>query len=133
MDVDVTDQRQTECALREANLALDERVRERTADLEDANARLHDEIDERQKAEEAVVESEWHYRRLFETMLLGVVYQDAGGRIIAMNPAAERILGKGPEEFLGGSSVDEEHHTLRENGTPFPGLEHPAMVALRTG
>ena len=26
-----------------------------------------------------------------------------------------------------------EHHTIREDGSPFPGLEHPAMVALRTG
>jgi signal transduction histidine kinase len=50
-----------------------------------------------------------------------------------MNPAAEQILGKRQEDFLGSSSIGEEHDTLREDGTPFPGLEHPAMVALRTG
>ncbi len=27
----------------------------------------------------------------------------------------------------------EEHHTIRENREPFPGLEHPSLVALRTG
>ena len=43
------------------------------------------------------------------------------------------ILGKTPDQFLGSSSVGEEHHTIREDGSPFPGLEHPAMVALRTG
>ena len=66
-------------------------------------------------------------------MLQGVVYQDANGKIISMNPAAERILGKTPAEFLGSSSVGEEYLTIRENGSIFPGLEHPAMVSLRTG
>ncbi len=74
-----------------------------------------------------------HYRLLFETMLQGVVYQDADGKIISMNPAAERILGKTPEEFLSSSSVGQEHFTIREDGSPFPGMEHPAMVALQTG
>jgi PAS domain S-box-containing protein len=86
-----------------------------------------------QRAEEAVAESEQHYRRLFETMLQGVVYQDADGRVASMNPAAERILGKSPAEFLNLTSEDTEHHTIREDGTLFPGHEHPAMVALRTG
>jgi PAS domain S-box-containing protein len=90
-------------------------------------------ITERMQAEKALADSERHYHRLFDTMLQGVVYQDAEGTIISMNPAAERILGKSQAEFLGQSSVSVEHDTLREDGSPFPGLEHPAMVALRTG
>ena len=82
---------------------------------------------------EALKTSEERHRVLAETMLQGVVHQDAQGKIIAMNPAAERILGKTPEQFLGSNSVEGEHHTIREDGSPFPGLEHPAMVALRTG
>ena len=85
------------------------------------------------RAEEAAREREERFRLLHDTMLQGVVYQDADGTIISMNPAAERILGKGPEDFLGSSSVTVEHETLRKDGTAFPGLEHPAMVALRTG
>ena len=90
-------------------------------------------ITEHEKIEEALRQSEQHYRLLHETMLQGVVYQDADGKIISMNPAAERILGKTPAEFLGSSSVGEDYHTVREDGSPFPGLEHPAMVSLRTG
>lgn len=82
---------------------------------------------------EALRASQERYRILAETMLQGVVHQSADGTIIAMNPAAEDILGKTHAEFIGSSSVGEEHDTVREDGTPFPGLEHPAMVALRTG
>ncbi len=73
------------------------------------------------------------FRLLFDTMLQGVVFQDAEGRIISMNPAAERILGQTPEESLGSSSIGQEDHCIREDGSPFPGVEHPAMVALQTG
>jgi PAS domain S-box-containing protein len=90
-------------------------------------------ITERKRAEEALRQSEERHRLLAETMLQGVVHQGADGKIIAMNPAAERILGKNREQFLGSTSVKEEHDTIRENGEVFPGMEHPAMVALRTG
>jgi len=84
-------------------------------------------------AEKNLRESEERHRLLAETMLQGVVHQDAKGTIISMNPAAERILGKSREDFLGNNSFKVEHHTIRENGERFPGIEHPAMVALRTG
>jgi hypothetical protein len=70
---------------------------------------------------------------LLATMLQGVVHQDADGKIVWMNAAAERILGRTSEELLGETSMSVAHHTIHEDGTPFPGLEHPAMVALRTG
>jgi PAS domain S-box-containing protein len=89
-------------------------------------------VNQRKQAETQLLESEERFRLLHDTMLQGVVYQEADGTIIAMNPAAERILGKRPEDFLGSTSVAVEHESLREDGSPFPGLEHPAMVALRT-
>lgn len=96
-------------------------------------ASLFRDVTEERQAGEALAESEEQHRRLFETMLQGVIYQDTDGRIVSMNPAAERILGKSAEEFLGSSSIGEEHDTIRDDGTPLPGLEHPSMVALRTG
>lgn len=83
--------------------------------------------------EDALQKSEQRFRLLFETMPAGVVLQDHDGTIISMNPAAEDILGKTREDFLGSSSVEEEHDTIREDSTLFPGLEHPAMISLETG
>ncbi len=90
-------------------------------------------ITEQRRVEQALLESGERYRVLAETMLQGVVHQAADGTVIAMNPAAELILGKTREEFLGSSSVAVEHDCIRPDGSPFPGLEHPAMVALRIG
>ena len=92
----------------------------------------HD-VTARRQAEESLGQSEQRHRLLAETMLQGVVNYDLDGKIIAMNPAAERILGKTREELRGSTPVQEEHDTIRENGEPFPGIEHPGMVALRTG
>jgi len=73
------------------------------------------------------------YRTLFETMAQGVVYQDADGRITSANPAAERILGLTLDQMAGRVSRDPRWHAIRPDGSEFPGHEHPAMVALRTG
>ncbi len=73
------------------------------------------------------------YRDLFETMELGVVYQDSDGKITEANPAAVRILGLSPDQMKGLDSDSATWKAVREDGSPFPGREHPAMVALRTG
>lgn len=77
--------------------------------------------------------TDYHCRLLFETMLQGVVYFDADGKIFSANPAAERILGKSTAELRGKTPLDLEQDTIREDGTLLPGTEHPAMMALRTG
>jgi PAS domain S-box-containing protein/putative nucleotidyltransferase with HDIG domain len=88
---------------------------------------------ERKLAQDALVESEEKHRTLFQTMEQGVVYQDAGGRITAANPAAERILGLSLSQMQGRTSMDPRWKAIHEDGTDFPGEEHPSMVSLRTG
>ncbi len=151
---DLTEQHRKDEALRRFQAELEQRVAERTADLarsrlaalnlmeeavearktaEAANRELTQEIAERKRADEALRRSEERHRIVTDTMLHGLVHQRGDGTIIAMNPAAERILGRPAAEFLGSSSVQEEHRTVHEDGSRFPGMEHPAMVALRTG
>ena len=90
-------------------------------------------ITERKLAEEALRQGERRYRLLFESMAQGVVYQDARGSIVNLNPAAERILRAHYNELKGRTSVDWEPYCIHADGSPFPAAEHPAMVALQTG
>jgi two-component system, cell cycle sensor histidine kinase and response regulator CckA len=101
--------------------------------LQAENRQLRERIAVLENERQALREREEHFRTLSETMLQGVVYQASDGKILSMNPAAERILGKSPADFLGTTSVNQERDSIREDGSPFPGLEHPAMVALATG
>lgn len=73
------------------------------------------------------------FRPLVESMRYGVVYHGANGAIIYANPAAERILGLSVEQMQGRKSTDPRWKAIHEDGSPFPGDTHPAMVALRTG
>ena len=75
--------------------------------------------------------SAWNF--LFHNLTTGVVFQDNSGAITQVNSAAERILGLTEDQMKGKTSVDPDWRSIRENGDPFPGEEHPAMVALRTG
>ncbi len=77
--------------------------------------------------------SEARLQALFDGMVEGVVFQDGSGAILACNPAAEQLLGLTREQLMGRTSIDPRWQCLREDGSMFPGDEHPAMVSLRTG
>ncbi len=91
------------------------------------------EITDQMRAAEALLASEARHRLLVETMLQGVVRHAANGSIIGLNAAAGRILGRPRDVFLGSDSVNEERNTIHEDGSLFPGDEHPSSVAQRTG
>ncbi len=90
-------------------------------------------ISKEQATAAALRKQEEHYRALFFTMAQGVVYQDAEGRVVSANSAAEKILGLSLDQMMGRTSMDPRWGCIHEDGTPFPGDTHPAMVALRTG
>ena len=89
-------------------------------------------IAERKDSELKLQESEQNFRTLFETMAQGVVYHNKSGEIITANPSAERILGLSIDQMKGLTSLDPRWKTIHDDGTPFPGEEHPAMITLRT-
>ena len=69
--------------------------------------------------------------KLFYSLPLGIVYQNPQGAIIAANPAAEKILGISIDQMQGKKSIDPHWRTIKEDGSDFPGEEHPAMMALK--
>ena len=94
--------------------------------------RLNAYLLELKESERALSESEEKYRNLHETMVQGVVYQDATGRIISANKAAENILGVTQDQMQGLTSVDPSWRATNEDGSELKGEEHPSMIALQT-
>jgi PAS domain S-box-containing protein len=90
-------------------------------------------ITERRRAERALMDSEARYRSVVEAMNEGIVVHATGGAIVTANAAAERILGLTADQMMGRTSMDPRWRSIREDGSPFPGEEHPGWVTLTTG
>ncbi|HRD66743.1 MAG TPA: PAS domain S-box protein [Candidatus Competibacter sp.] len=93
----------------------------------------HSDISDRKLMEEALRARETRYRSILAALSEGIVVQEAGGHIVACNPAAERILGLTFDQMRGRTSTDPRWGTIRPDGSPFPGEMLPSMVVLATG
>jgi PAS domain S-box-containing protein len=92
-----------------------------------------EDITERQKAEDDLKESEKRFHLLFQSMTMGVIYHNAEGEIISMNPAAEYILGVSLKRILESRLIYLNLQAVHQDGSRFLASEHPAMLALKTG
>jgi PAS domain S-box-containing protein len=90
-------------------------------------------ITERRQLENNLRESEERYRSVVDSLAEGIVFHDADGSIIASNDRASVILGLTRDQIAGKTSLDPMWESVRADGSPFPGDEHPAMMVLRTG
>ncbi|BAY38811.1 diguanylate cyclase with PAS/PAC and GAF sensors [Nostoc sp. NIES-2111] len=93
----------------------------------------HTDITDRKRMEEALRESEERYHSVITAMTEGIVLQQADGCITACNESAQRILGLTPEQMMGRTSIDKRWQAIHEDGSPFLGQTHPAVVTLQTG
>jgi len=92
---DITERKGAEEALRRAHDELEQRVRERTAELVQANEDLKKEVAERKRMEEALKESEARYRQLFEEAPISLSEQDRSG----MKSYLTALRASGVEDF----------------------------------
>lgn len=90
-------------------------------------------VTDSREAEEALRASEARYRGLYGAIEAGVVVHDKEGRIVDANDMAAEILGLDLDQMLGKEPMDPSWQATMDDGTPFSGEQHPAMVSLRTG
>ncbi len=93
---------------------------------------VHD-VTERLLAERQLRESETRFRTVINELSEGVVIHDVTGAIRVFNREAERLLGLSAEQLQGLQPTEHNWHAVREDGAPWPTIDHPAMRALRTG
>ena len=117
LEQEVVQRKQAEEALHQANTELEARVKERTADLTQANVNLQ--------------QGERRYRELIQSLPAALYTTDAEGRIALYNEAAVALWGQMPE--LGKTLWCGSYRIFQPDGTPLPLEECPMAVALREG
>ncbi len=110
VQLDITELKQVEAQLRAARDELEHRVRERTAELEEANALMSLEIGERRRAERELRDSEQRYRILAE-QIPAVTYVWEVDHGDGTNPEEPRYYTSPRIEQLLGFTVEECHFT----------------------
>ncbi|MBU7585417.1 MAG: PAS domain S-box protein [Nostoc sp. TH1S01] len=113
---DITELKQTQAALKQANQELETRVAERTIALQKTNQQLLTEITERQQAQENLEKSEERFRNLVESSYDLIWEVDHNCVYTYVSPKIRDILGYEPEAVLGKTPLDfmpaELHETL---------------------
>ena len=100
---DVTEYKRMEADLRMSQDALEQRVKERTAELVRANERLRDEIQKRNRVQLALEEMQQHFRELWNNAPAAYHLVDTEGTIMQVNQTELRMLGYTRKEMLGKS------------------------------
>ncbi len=98
---DVTERRHAQEALQEAHDELENRVQSRTADLEQANQRLRLEIEERNRVETELRESETRFRTLSGSAPIGIFLTNSQGETLYTNQYLQKLSGLTQEQSLG--------------------------------
>jgi len=87
------EKQRAEEALQQTLAALETRVQERTAALQQVNAHLHAEIAERMRAEAALAQLNRRHKLILDSAGEGIYGIDRESRTTFVNPAATRLLG----------------------------------------
>jgi PAS domain S-box-containing protein len=98
---DITDRKRLESELQDSFRLLEQRVRERTADLESINEKLMQEISQRRATEHKLLDSEKRFEAIFQGAQDCVFLKDTNLKITHVNPAMLELTKKPLTAFIG--------------------------------
>jgi PAS domain S-box-containing protein len=90
---DITELKQAERALREAHDKLEEKVRERTIELDQTVATLQEEVAEKVEAQNLLLRQNEVLQKIINNIPVMLFFYDTEGRIGMINEAVTRVLG----------------------------------------
>jgi diguanylate cyclase (GGDEF)-like protein/PAS domain S-box-containing protein len=90
-------------------------------------------ITELARAQAQLSESEARHSVVLGALHEGVLMIDRLGRVLAANPAAQRILDPDGAELTGNRISDPQWQSTHEDGSPMPVEEFPVSITLATG
>ncbi len=102
LSLTVSELERTEAELIQEKEELETLVDDRTLELAQTNLQLKLELQEKQKIETALRESEGKFRRLFESNMIGVMFRDASGVVTDANDAFLQMIGYERMDLLAG-------------------------------
>jgi two-component system cell cycle sensor histidine kinase/response regulator CckA len=98
---DFSERKRAQDALKKAHDVLEDRIKERTEELNRINQKLRQELSARNRIEATLRESEEKYRAVLEATPDPVVVYDIEGRVTYFNPAFTQVFGWTLDECLG--------------------------------
>jgi diguanylate cyclase (GGDEF)-like protein/PAS domain S-box-containing protein len=73
------------------------------------------------------------WQTIVDALQEGIAVLDTRGRILALNQAAEAILGRPASDLIGRRPLDLDLSAVDEDGAPLPVADYPSAEATRTG
>jgi two-component system cell cycle sensor histidine kinase/response regulator CckA len=126
LNQEIAKRKRAQEALESAHDELDNRVKERTADLAKANEELQEKIAERKRAEEALVQAKEDWENTFDAISDMVMLLDNDHRIIRVNRTTAKALNATKESLVGKKCYEAIH------GQSHPIRKCPLVLTMKT-
>lgn len=128
--VNVSRRRAAEDALQRAYDELEERVAQRTAELQRSNQRLTSEIAQRREVEARLRRQTEILRSILNAMADAVIVADADGKLLLINPAGARLVDLSLEGTPPDQWVKDRNIHITSLRSPFPPDARPCELVL---